>query len=248
MSRLETSHERAFHALRVSDEHIHALHRVWKSYGGNLGLIAPQHTIARSALIGAAHAYWVLQPRSSEQRAARALLIARKDLRESLSRYDDLLSDAVARSALGEDLPELAVESREATQRGIDAASAELKRIDGSAGDPRDTTIIRDSVLHLRDANEEQEEPLLLLAAMTAWRNSSAHAHAYRWQTLPGAPIRREPASGRLIQTLTPQLDDLGQVAGLAHLLYKGAWDRWDELSSSQRGTAFGEDFVPIRY
>lgn len=186
------------------------------------------HTLARTGLIGAARAMWVLDGTRPE-RTGRALRMAHEEYRQE-------------RASLGDTrklFPHLATPCDERTAQ-LDHRMAEARAAgmpigmteDQVKSAPKDTEII-EHVAH-RFALGEAEPDNIAAAFILSWRDGSGIAHAMLWPALRRSELIREEAPGRSHHKLTSGgIDEIAFAVGRVHLLTNKAMELFDRRRRS---------------
>ncbi len=229
------------HAVDHLDMYLHA------PVKSNLSFpIAPQ-SLARSGLLGVAHALWMLDEPCRATRQLRALRIAYEEWRNERNAYQDLFNRGEAApgmKALIEVRTEWMVRAIEAGE-SIGWTKTDVKT------KPNDTTLIEE-VITRYEANDPVEPGDMTLRAtyLLMWRMLSGSAHGYRWSAIPRTrfpgPGEERPESGDVDGYLTNNEEQHALSASALALLIRHAFDLYDirraphtawlQLPTSSRG------------
>lgn len=185
------------------------------------------HTLARTGLIGAARALWVLDGTRTE-RIGRALRMAHDEYRQeraaltdTRSLFPDLATDCDQRMTL---LDRRMAEARTAgTQIGMTDREVRDK--------PKDTEII--GHVARRFAIGEPEPDNITASYVLGWRDGSGIAHAMLWPALRRSVPIRQAGPGRSHHKLTTDIDEIAHAAARVHLLTDKAVELFDRRRRS---------------
>jgi hypothetical protein len=184
-------------------------------------------TLARSAIIGAARALWVLDgPRL--ERIGRALRVAHEDYRQERATHEE------TRTLFPEHFDSYGEQIGLLDDRMARALAAG-QRIGMRAGDvtarPNDTKIIR--YVAERFASGESDPQLIVVGYMLGWRDGSGVAHGLRWTAMRRSAEVREDANGRPHYRASADIDKIVAAAGRVHLLTCRAVELYDRRRRS---------------
>ncbi|MDQ3580010.1 MAG: hypothetical protein M3443_20915 [Actinomycetota bacterium] len=211
------------HAVDHLDMYLHALVETKMSFP-----IAPQ-SLARSGLLGAAHALWMLDEPNRAQRQLRALRIAHEEWRNERNAYQDLIDWGEGTPGMKTlidvrtDWMACAIEAGESI--GWTAVEVKTK--------PIDTVLIEDVITRYESSDLGQPRDISLRAAyLLMWRMLSGSTHGYRWAAIPRTRFRdadaRHSGSGDVDGYLTNSEEQHAMSAGALALLIKRAIELYD--------------------
>lgn len=177
--------------------------------------IAPS-TLARSGILGSAHALWLLDGPDRAERQRRALRIAHEEFHRDRQTLRDIAD--ISRDDPGaESSPDINVVQQQIDLRTewIDraiAVGATLGMRDTQVTAPLDETSIIDAVAK-RYAIVTPDSHGLVRAYRLLWRTYSGTAHGLRWSAMHRAKIVKNEQGGGGNGWLTNDLADLGMAA-----------------------------------
>lgn len=203
------------HAVDHLDMYLNALVENRMSFA-----IAPQ-SLARSGLLGAAHALWLLDVSSRCERQLRGLRIAHEEWRNERNAYNELIKSGHALSGM-QGLVDVRTEWME---RAIMAGESIGFSRDQVRQKINDTLLIEDVIERYEPhVGREPGDRPLNVTYLLLWRMLSGATHGYRWAVMPRVTLPdvddTAPASLDLGGHLTNgEEEHLLAVEGLALLI-----------------------------
>ncbi|MFF9011068.1 hypothetical protein ACF087_35505 [Streptomyces goshikiensis] len=188
------------------------------------------YTVLRTALLGAAQAVWVLEPKTRAERQKRALTIAATNADERRKFVNDLPAATdelrALRDAQAAQQNQVLADIDAAAQRlGYAAGKGALWRLNA-------TDVIK-------KAAAVDLDPKVRDAPLMFWRMTSGHVHGHaytRWLQIERDNILKG-ANGASWVRATADLDQVGPVAAACVMLTSTAWKQWDERRIDHRAT-----------
>jgi hypothetical protein len=164
------------HAVDHLDMYLNALVEHRMSFA-----IAPQ-SLARSGLLGAAHALWLLDAPSRRERQLRGLRIAHEEWRNERNAYQKLIDSGQAVSGM-KGLVEVRTEWMKRAITTAESIGFESKYVKTK---PNDTDLIEEVIDRYKPHVPSEPGDMSLSATyLLMWRILSGATHGYRWAVMP---------------------------------------------------------------
>jgi hypothetical protein len=200
-------------------DHLATATAALKGAEGSLRPYAP-FTLTRSALVGAAHAVWVLSPPRRADRIHRSACLERHEYQAVLDYLDDYLNadDVVA------DMDQKFVEQARAARARHAGTAARLSQTIGGAA-PNETRMLREAAALL-----SPDDMWVRQAIGHEWRFGSASAHGRQWPyRLRGAELTPLPGGSHSVVSVKRETSEFVQSFGVAVLMTNEAWRLYDQ-------------------
>jgi len=190
--------------------------------------IAPQ-TLARSGVLGAAHALWMLDAATRNERQLRALRIFHEECRNERNAYDELAKSGDAAAGMADIV---AVRSRwmaEAVQAGL-AIGCTAEQVKDK---PVETKLLDEVITRYQQVRPSPPgDGTMLSTYRLIWRMHSGVAHGYRWPIMYRADFSKAVLDGvderNLGGLVSNNLDQLATSAISMSLLIGRAFELYN--------------------
>lgn len=211
-----------WYSMCVSSEHLHFSLEAMRA----TGTLYPTAyiTVARTALVAAVNAVWVLAPRTRQERRERALTLRAEDLRSQITAIGNL----PAVDSESEEVQQKLLEQLRERQSGLQATAVAL-------GIERDVENLRlnqtEAIKWVARSVPDLDDDLLASGVQAIWRSGSAAAHAqYHYGVMRAAKDETVPEqSGSSIVRLSGDLDkDIGPALAAAAMVLNEAFRLFD--------------------
>lgn len=188
--------------------------------------LAPQ-TLARSGVLGAAHALWMLDGPNRVERQLRALRMAYEEFRNERVAYDEV--------AQGEDesseMRRIVAVRDEWMARAVEAGVTIGKTPGEVVQRPRDTTLIDEVITRYEEVHRPEDGASLVGTYRLIWRMHSGVTHGFRWPVIHRTDFSNAVLGGKddeLGGLVTNDDDHLMVSATAMYLLIKRAFELYD--------------------
>jgi hypothetical protein len=170
-----------WHGISHAVDHLDAyLHPIVTS--GISFPLAPQ-TLARSGVLGAAHALWILDAPVPVDRQLRALRMAHEELRNECNAYEGLASSTESIAEL-EGLTSTVAARRRRMAEAAEAGEAIGKTVAQVRKKPTETMLIDEVIERYQQAHPAVDQAKLLNMYRLIWRMHSGISHGFMWPVM----------------------------------------------------------------
>ena len=186
--------------------------------------LAPQ-TLARSGMVGAAHALWILDGPDRAERQLRALRMAHEEFRNERTAYREIVQIEGPNSGFAS----LVAVRDEWITRTIAAGATIGKTEDQVTQRPEDTALIDSVIKRYEHVKPPEEGGSLVGAYRLIWRMHSGVTHGFRWPVMYRTVITQVLSDSEAAGGLVINDEDQLMISAIAMgLLIARAFELYD--------------------
>ncbi|MFC7655455.1 hypothetical protein ACFQV8_01835 [Pseudonocardia benzenivorans] len=191
--------------------------------GGKAHPLSPG-TLARSGILGAAHALWVLDVPDREERQRRGLRLAHEDFKREQQLVTDMRDLMGDPTGTGQERIDILTEWM---GRAVTVGTTTLNMTPAAVRRFTDTALIDEVAARYAEAVPDSGD--IAVSYRMVWRIYSGSAHGLRWSAMLNAAIERNADGPGGNAYVTKDLSDLAMAASAVAIFAHRAIELYDE-------------------